>query len=722
MILNDVVTLENNYNLIPNNKSILNFGLKLKDTKIFTLKGTNFSEEISVLDKKLVCEEIEESNLVILSEPFATDIEEFELKKFIDRYREMVEKANSLNIPIVHIVTNNTWFMLFKEIIDSNDVPVYLRNKDYTYLKNNIGEIEFHIVEDFFLLKDFHHYSNEITDNILVDLTAFQKVDNFYTQTINSLFDIVPNFKNVTILLSDDSHMPNIDNEKITVSYQSDGVNIDSYTYVLLLNNTPYSDESIYKAMYYAANSKVLFTNYNFKLNNMIPSIILNLSSHLNFVKPFNSNDAFDILNENRNTVLYKYSTINLIEKIYNSIFNTKFIEPLNISNSLDYFEENMYLKLKQNDSIQFEIDDYKYDIELTMFFPIVFLGESNVRFKNSYISMKENDGDPYIIEQEEQIECFSDTDYKVSVIVPIHNNGKYLKYKCFRSLKTLSRFDEMEIIFIDDGTSDYETLRIMQDLLNNHEEIVFKRYESGSGSASRPRNEGVYLATTNLITYLDPDNETIDDGHSFLLEEMYNDEALDMVVGDIVREDNKKRNAIRYSNKVQRAIKTDIIENTRDALIKTNLTVQSIQGLIVKKNIIIDNNINMVEGAAGQDTLYFQELLLNCKKVKVVDHMIHSYYAFVEGSVTNTVSHRFFEKFYKVEQERIKFLIKEELIEHYMKIKFNFYFKNWYYLKYGQVADFEKLKSLEYLKSIVELYKDYSHLMDDDIKYFVSQ
>src|SRR5699024_8536033 len=279
-----------------------------------------------------------------------------------------------------------------------------------------------------------------------------------------------------------------------------------------------------------------------------------------------------------------------------------------------------------------------------------------------------------------------------------------------------------MEIIFIDDGTNDYETLRIIQDLLNTHKEIVFKRYEKGSGSASRPRNEGVYLATTNLITYLDPDNETIDDGHSLLLTEMYEDETLDMVVGDIVREDNNKRNSIKYSRKVQRAIKTDIIEDTKEALIKTNLTVQSIQGLIVKKSVILDNNIIMVEGAAGQDTLYFQELLLNCRKVKVVDHMIHSYYAFVEGSVTNTVSHRFFEKFYKVEQERIKFLIKEDLIEYYMKIKFNFYFKNWYYLKYSQVPDFEKNKSFEYLKSIVELYKDYSHLMNDDIKYFVSQ
>src|SRR5699024_1586177 len=202
----------------------------------------------------------------------------------------------------------------------------------------------------------------------------------------------------------------------------------------------------------------------------------------------------------------------------------------------------------------------------------------------------------------------------------------------------------------------------------------------------SRPRNEGVYLASTNLITYLDPDNETIDDGHSTLLTEMLGDNTLDMVVGDIVREDNNKRNAIKYSNKVQNAIKSNIIEDTKETLIKTNLTVQSIQGLIVKKDIIIDYGITMVEGAAGQDTLYFQELFLKCKKVKVVNHMIHSYYAYVEGSVTNTVTHRFFEKFYKVEKERIKFLVNEELIDHYMKIKFNFYFKNWYLKKYMQV------------------------------------
>src|SRR5699024_336569 len=121
-----------------------------------------------------------------------------------------------------------------------------------------------------------------------------------------------------------------------------------------------------------------------------------------------------------------------------------------------------------------------------------------------------------------------------------------------------------------------------------------------------------------------------------------------------------------------------------------------------VKKDIIQNNNIIMVEGAAGQDTLYFQELLLHCNRVKVVNNIIHSYYAYVEGSITNTVTRKFFEKFHKVEKERVKFLIKTSLIEHYMKINFNFYLRNWYFKKYKQVPEHDKEKARIHILEII--------------------
>lgn len=721
MILNEVAKLTYNNSIPFENNSILYPLQDVLDTKIHIINNTEISKEIQILNENIYSDQVDANvELIILSEPESNLLTEEEFNLFMQQYESAVKNGIKLNKKIIHIVSNKKWFTLFESIIKQNKIPLYLKNDDYSFLKENIVNCEKHIIEDYLYLKNFHHYSNTLNNNLLIDLTSFDNNDSYYTKTINSVLEITKNFEHTTLLLSPGSFIPKIANENISIRYSNNAVRLENYTYVFVFSNTPYTGQCVDKIIYYSANSKVVFTNYNFKINNMIPSVILNLSEHLELVKPLSKADAIDIINENRNTILYNYTSINLLDSIYKTIFNKQFMLPLKLKETLDYYEDNRYLIKSESSDFNTQLKDYKYDLEITLAFPILFLGYSKVSYLDSFIEKDNEQKKELIIIKEDNKSIKSVSKKKLSVVVPIHNNGKYLKYKCFRSLKMLSRYDDMEIIFIDDGSTDSETVRIVNDILLNNKEIVYKHYETGSGSASRPRNVGIHLATTDLITYLDPDNETIDDGHSILLNEMLNDETLDMVVGDIVREDNNKRNAIRYSNKIKKAMKTDVIENTKETLIKTNLTVQSIQGLIVKKAVITGNNILMVEGAAGQDTLYFQELLLFCDKVKVMDCMVHSYYAYVEGSVTNTVSSRFFSKFYKVELERIKFLIREELIEYYMNIKFNFYFKNWYIKKYSQVTEYEKEESLEYLEKILDLYKDYHELIDDEIFMFI--
>lgn len=418
--------------------------------------------------------------------------------------------------------------------------------------------------------------------------------------------------------------------------------------------------------------------------------------------------------------MLYKHTILNVIQGIYKTSFGKIFIEPLRINKTLEYFESDMFIVYEESDHLMTDLtlNNVKYDLEHTLAFPILFLGKQKVIFDASSLSRKSGVG-KVEMKKEDVVKHSSTNNKRLSVVVPIHNNGNYLKFKCFRSMKSLSCFKNLEIIFVDDGSTDKQTLRIIQDILESND-IVYKRFPNGSGSASRPRNEGVLLASTNYITYLDPDNEAIVDGYSKLLKEIESDPELDMVVGDIVREDNVKRSVISYYKKINKALKSDLISDTREALIKTNLTVQSIQGLIVNKNIIENNKLSMVEGAAGQDTLYFQELLLNCKKVKVRNDLIHSYYAYVEGSITNTVTSKFFEKFYKVEKERIKFLNETGLTEHYMRVKFNHYLKNWYFVKYSQVHVDDKMHSRNYILKIIELYDSYSNYFDDKIFQFI--
>src|SRR5690625_7421597 len=76
-------------------------------------------------------------------------------------------------------------------------------------------------------------------------------------------------------------------------------------------------------------------------------------------------------------------------------------------------------------------------------------------------------------------------------------------------SLRRFSIFDQMEIVLVDDGSTDIATVHAIDQLERELDWVQVYRYEpGGSGSASRPRNKGLELASCDYVTYLDPDNE----------------------------------------------------------------------------------------------------------------------------------------------------------------------------------------------------------------------
>ncbi|WP_096272594.1 glycosyltransferase [Paucisalibacillus globulus] len=319
-----------------------------------------------------------------------------------------------------------------------------------------------------------------------------------------------------------------------------------------------------------------------------------------------------------------------------------------------------------------------------------------------------------------ESIVLQSEEEYKLSVIVPVYNNGVYLENKCFKSLKRSSVFNKMEIILVDDGSTSEETKIILERLNSNYNNVKLYQYDdNGSGSASRPRNKGIELATGQYITYLDPDNEAINDGYALLLNELENDSTLDLAVGNIIRLDNKNTR-LNYYYYAYKWSKSDIIDDPKQLLLNTALRAQSIQALLVKKDLILRHNLKMVENAAGQDTLFFQELLINSNKIKIMDLDIHIYYADVSNSVTNTISKRFFEKYLKLERARYEFLNNNDILNLYMKDRFNYYFKNWYFKRVPLIEESSLKESLGLLLDIYKIYEPYLVDKSKEIEKFV--
>lgn len=90
----------------------------------------------------------------------------------------------------------------------------------------------------------------------------------------------------------------------------------------------------------------------------------------------------------------------------------------------------------------------------------------------------------------------------KVSVIIPVYNNVKYLE-RCLKSVFS-QNMEQMEVICIDDGSTD-ESILILSDYANRYGNLrLFHQENKGAGSA---RNLGIAKASGEFIAFLDADD-----------------------------------------------------------------------------------------------------------------------------------------------------------------------------------------------------------------------
>src|SRR5699024_748957 len=123
--------------------------------------------------------------------------------------------------------------------------------------------------------------------------------------------------------------------------------NLKNITYIYYHSNNPYSMQDVKNVLFYALNSKVLYTNYNYYINNLLPSVIMNVSKSGYNIELLPEKEAWDIINENRNTVLFNNTSINILNDLSNIFLDKQYIDPYSLSNTLPGFNEDMYMKVE---------------------------------------------------------------------------------------------------------------------------------------------------------------------------------------------------------------------------------------------------------------------------------------------------------------------------------------------------------------------------------------
>lgn len=225
-----------------------------------------------------------------------------------------------------------------------------------------------------------------------------------------------------------------------------------------------------------------------------------------------------------------------------------------------------------------------------------------------------------------------------ISVVVPVHNTSKYLE-QCISSIVNQT-FKDIEIIFVDDGSTD-NSLEIINKFKENDSRITVIHREKASGSASVPRNTGLSVATGKYIIFLDSD----DFFDTTMFEKMYNhaeEKNADLVMCDNYvynTEHDKFRNQDgELHHKYLPNMDVFSYKDIPDRIFQiSNATVWH---KLVLRELIVSNNLEFQEGVPILDDIYYVNyLLMIAERISIVDEKLVYYREAREGAQTTRIA-----------------------------------------------------------------------------------
>ncbi|WP_434565300.1 glycosyltransferase [Thermoanaerobacterium thermosaccharolyticum] len=209
-----------------------------------------------------------------------------------------------------------------------------------------------------------------------------------------------------------------------------------------------------------------------------------------------------------------------------------------------------------------------------------------------------------------------------ISIIIPVYNVEKYLKY-CLDSVISQKFEGQYEIICVNDGSMD-SSLEILKEYKKNNSKINVINQENRGLSAAR--NAGIRNAKGKYIMFVDSDDSL---KNSDVLTLLYNEaekENLDIVVADFEYDfDDKNKN---YRKKRNECIKNKVMtgRDFYDLGIKTKSIMSVVWNKLYRRDFIIKNNLFFIEGILYEDMEFTPKAYYLAERVKYIDKVIYMY------------------------------------------------------------------------------------------------
>lgn len=311
---------------------------------------------------------------------------------------------------------------------------------------------------------------------------------------------------------------------------------------------------------------------------------------------------------------------------------------------------------------------------------------------------------------------------YKISVIIPVFNVEEYIG-NAFQSilLQTIG-FENLEIIFVDDCSTDNSRF-IIDKYADEYDNVISVHLDVNSGVAGKPRNIGMAYASGDYLMFLDPDDVFTIDACEILFNKITEHEV-DIAGGLIsVRDNNGLRNELNYvlktftdinDDKKTREKKANKILNNPNFELKLNSykDLNSIVCMfhffskIFRRKFILDNNIKFAEFAPAEDSIFLLDAIFHAKGMVFVNNVIVEYFKTRDGenkSVTHQISKkRLFERigvYYKMYHLSRTVGEKELFIKYLLINKLNYFLTD--HLLLSRLSNDDLRETLEFVSPL---------------------
>ena len=216
----------------------------------------------------------------------------------------------------------------------------------------------------------------------------------------------------------------------------------------------------------------------------------------------------------------------------------------------------------------------------------------------------------------------------KVSVIVPVYNNGLYLR-ETLESLKQQTMRD-FEVIVVNDGSSD-NSEEIIDEFVKQDER--FRKISQENQGVSAARNAALAVAKGAYVTFVDGD-DTLPADALKAMNQVAESTKAELIIGGIQRVDG-------FTKKINQ--RTQKLKN-KPVILKDDLDLVHGLSLCNKwflREIIEKNHLRLEKFRHLEDGVFLYNFLQYAKTIKFCDAIIYNYLKRVPigaGSVTQRV------------------------------------------------------------------------------------